>query len=166
MSVSMHRRHHRGGHKKVAKLDSVRNDINVTPLVDVCLVLLIIFMVILPMLERGKDIPGVPKTRNHFNGKDNNEPIVAIQKDGKIFVEKEPVRDLEAMKQKVQDEWNAVASRNTRNAAIDRSGENRVLIKADAEVRYNQVYPVIIALHDLGAVGVDLGTNELKDGQE
>ncbi len=152
-------------HKAPPKIDGVRNDINVTPLVDVCLVLLIIFMVILPMLERGKDVP-VPKTHHHVDGKDNNEPIVALDKSGKIYVDKAEVRDIEAMKLAVQDEWNALASRNARQNAVDRSGETRVLIKADAEVKYEKVYPVIIALHDLGAAGIDLGTTELKDGQE
>ena len=43
-------------HAAPRKLDQVRNEINVTPLVDVCLVLLIIFMVVLPMLTRGKNV--------------------------------------------------------------------------------------------------------------
>ena len=49
----------RGGMRPLPKkpvLDSVRNDINVTPLVDVCLVLLIIFMVITPMLSKGVSV--------------------------------------------------------------------------------------------------------------
>jgi len=50
-------------HAKPKQLDEVRSDINVTPLVDVCLVLLIIFMVVTPMLSRGKDVP-LPKTRH------------------------------------------------------------------------------------------------------
>src|SRR5688500_2332951 len=116
------RKHRRLRHGKPVKLDGVRNDINVTPLVDVCLVLLIIFMVLLPMMERGKDVP-IPKTNHHLDAQDNNEPIVAIDRSGKIFVEKdsEPVRDIEAMKQRVQDEWNALAARNGRTAGADRS---------------------------------------------
>ncbi|MGA0323216.1 MAG: biopolymer transporter ExbD, partial [Ilumatobacteraceae bacterium] len=43
------------------KPPEVHNEINVTPLVDVCLVLLIIFMVIMPMLQRGKEVP-LPQT--------------------------------------------------------------------------------------------------------
>ena len=64
-------------HKAPAKLDSVRNEINVTPLVDVCLVLLIIFMVILPMLARGKEVE-LPETLHHSKDKDTRQPIVAL----------------------------------------------------------------------------------------
>jgi biopolymer transport protein TolR len=162
MGASSKRRLH---HKKPAKLDSVRNDINVTPLVDVCLVLLIIFMVILPMLERGKDV-ALPRTRHHLDAQDNNEPIVAIEKNGQIYVDKTEVKDVAEMNQRVQDEWNALTARNQRTNVGDRSGESRVLVKAHAEAKYSQVYPVIIALHDLGAVGIDLGTTELKEGKE
>jgi biopolymer transport protein TolR len=167
MSAAKHKKHHRTRlvHKAPPKIDGVRNDINVTPLVDVCLVLLIIFMVILPMMERGKDVK-VPGTRHHLDAKDNNEPIVAIDTAGKIFVDKAEVPDLEAMKVAVQDEWNVLASRNAGANVEDRSGETRVLLKAAADVEYAKVYPVIIALHDMGAVGIDLGTTERKDGQE
>jgi biopolymer transport protein ExbD len=65
-----------GGRK--AKLDAIRNDINVTPLVDVVLVLLIIFMVITPLMARGREIPSLPKTRNHSQEKDKLQPVVAI----------------------------------------------------------------------------------------
>src|SRR3982751_5225270 len=103
MRASRHSKHRTLHRRPPAKLDSVRNDINVTPLVDVCLVLLIIFMVILPMLERGKDIPGLPKTAHHLDGKDNNEPIVAIDEAGRIFVDKTDVKNVKGMKAAVKD---------------------------------------------------------------
>jgi biopolymer transport protein ExbD len=148
-------------HKAPAKLDSVRNEINVTPLVDVCLVLLIIFMVILPMLTRGKEVP-LPATQNHSKDKDTRQPIVAIDQDGHIYVDKDMVKDLEAMKLAVKDEWKALEAQNqTLGEKADRKGEGRVLIKAHENVRYKQVYPVLVALHEAGAIGIDLGTNEL-----
>lgn len=151
-------------HKAPAKLDDVRNEINVTPLVDVCLVLLIIFMVIGPMLARGKDVP-LPKTEFHSEDKDNKEPIVAVDQYGKIYVDKDVVADLEEMKNKVQAEWAELAAANSRIASddVDRSGETRVLLKVDHTITYGQVYPVIMALHDMGAQGIDLGTNEKKE---
>jgi biopolymer transport protein TolR len=156
-------RHHRSRlvHKAPPKLDQVRNEINVTPLVDVCLVLLIIFMVILPMLARGKEVP-VPATFHHSKEKDSQQPIVAIDDDGKIYVDKDPVPDLEALKARMADEWKALSTRNQLSGA-DRRGEGRVLIKAATKVRYKQVHPVIMALHEAGAVGIDLGTNEAKE---
>ena len=153
-------------HKPAAKIDAVRNEINVTPLVDVCLVLLIIFMVILPMLTRGKEVP-LPQTLNHSEDKDTRQPIVAIDQDGNVFVDKTMVPDLETMKLRVKDEWKALEAKNlTLGEKADRSGENRVLIKAHENVRYKQVYPVMIALHEIHAVGIDLGTNEVDDQQK
>ncbi len=156
-------RHHRTHlvHKAPPKLDQVRNEINVTPLVDVCLVLLIIFMVILPMLARGKEVP-VPSTFHHSKEKDSQQPIVAIDEDGKLYVDKDPVPDLDALKLRIQDEWKALTQRNQLTNG-DRRGEGRVLIKASSKARYKQVHPVIMALHDAGAVGIDLGTNEAKE---
>ena len=69
---------HRRGHKvhkiRTTKLDPPKSDINVTPLVDVCLVLLIIFMVITPMMSRGKEVP-LPKTQYHFQRKDKQRML-------------------------------------------------------------------------------------------
>lgn len=78
MSGSVHVRGHRLSGGRKAKLDAIRNDINVTPLVDVVLVLLIIFMVITPLMARGREIPSLPKTRNHSQEKDKLQPVVAI----------------------------------------------------------------------------------------
>jgi biopolymer transport protein ExbD len=151
-------------HKAPPKLDQVRNEINVTPLVDVCLVLLIIFMVILPMLARGKDVP-VPQTLFHNKEKDTQQPIIAIDEDGKLYVDKELMPSLDALKGRIQDEWKALATRNQLSGADadGRRGEGRVLIKAHQKARYKQVFPVIMALHEAGAVGIDLGTNEAKE---
>jgi biopolymer transport protein TolR len=148
-------------HKKPPKLDQVRNEINVTPLVDVCLVLLIIFMVILPMLARGKEVP-VPDTLNHSKEKDSQQPIVAIDEDGKLYVDKELMPSLDALKSRIQDDWKALATQNQLVNA-DRAGEGRVLIKADERVKYKVIHPVVMALHEAGAVGIDLGTNEAKE---
>ncbi len=148
-------------HKAPPKLDQVRNEINVTPLVDVCLVLLIIFMVILPMLARGKEVP-VPQTLHHSAEKDAQQPIVAIDTNGKLYVDKEEMPNIEAMKERLKDEWKALEARNQLSGS-DRRGEGRVLIKADQDITYEKVFPVIMALHEAGASGIDLGTNEAKE---
>jgi biopolymer transport protein TolR len=149
-------------HKAPPKLDQVRNEINVTPLVDVCLVLLIIFMVILPMLARGKEVP-VPQTLHHSDQRDNQQPIVAIDEDGKLYVDKDAVPSVDAMKTRIQDEWKALTQRNQLVPNADHSGESRVLLKASLKVRYKIVHSVIMALHEAGALGIDLGTAEDKE---
>src|SRR6478609_5639630 len=76
----------------------VRSEINITPLVDVVLVLLIIFMVVTPQLEAGEsvDLPGV------FNAdakaKSKLDPItVTYSSSGKYFIEKEPLQEHELL---------------------------------------------------------------------
>lgn len=148
--------------KKAIELDSVRNEINVTPLVDVVLVLLIIMMVIGPMLARGKEVK-LPQTRYHLEPQDNHEPIVAIDQYGTFWVDKTQAKDIPEIQNLVQLEWQKlIASNKKLGEAANRSGERRVLLKISPEIRYEAAYPVIMALHDLGAEGVDLGTEELK----
>jgi biopolymer transport protein TolR len=157
-------------HRAPPKLDSVRNEINVTPLVDVCLVLLIIFMVILPMLARGKEVD-LPKTLHHSKDKDTRQPIVALFHDKLkdkwlIYVDKEAVPDVPTMKSRVEDAWKALEASNAAlGQKADRRGEKRILFKADHEATYKQVYPLVMALHEMGAVGIDLGTNERDEGK-
>ena len=138
---------------KAVHLDGVRNEINVTPLVDVCLVLLIIFMVVTPMLARGKEVP-LPKTLNHATENDKNQPIVAMDRDGQLYYDKEAMATVEQLKDRIEGAWRA-----------DPEIPTRVLFKGDKDLPYEQVYPVIIAIHELGVVSIDLGTNEQKDNE-
>jgi biopolymer transport protein TolR len=138
---------------KRAELAAVRSEINVTPLVDVCLVLLIIFMVVTPMLARGKEVP-LPLTRNHQTDSDKSQPIVAMDADGALYFDKFKVSDLDMLKTRVEEAWRA-----------DDTGaiQGKVYVKADKDLPYGKVYPLIIAMHELGVVGVDLGTNEVRE---
>lgn len=154
-------------HAKPVELDAVRNEINVTPLVDVVLVLLIIMMVIGPMLARGKEVP-LPQTRHHLEPNDNHEPIIAIDQYGKVWVDKEEVApgasQLSTIQEMVQREWQELRASNAKLAGeVDRTGEDRVLVKVSPDIPYGQVYPIIMALHELHAGGIDLGTEELKE---
>jgi biopolymer transport protein TolR len=135
---------------KPLKLDSVRNEINVTPLVDVCLVLLIIFMVVTPMLARGKDVP-LPKTLHHDTEHDKAQPVVAVDEGGQVWYAQDeaPVDSLETLKQRIQETWDA-----------DSKIPRRVFVKAHVDLPYKEIYPVIIAIHELGVPGIDLGSHE------
>jgi biopolymer transport protein ExbD len=116
------------------------NDINVTPMVDVMLVMLIIFMVITPMLSKGVSVEMV-KTRNPISlpAADKSDAVVcAITRDGKTFLGTTQTAP-EDMIQKVKD-------------LISTRLDKTVFIKADARARYEKVVDVI---ENLRAAGVD-----------
>ena len=174
----MARRHRIPPRKGAIKVEGPRSDINVTPLVDVCLVLLIIFMVIMPLLARGKEVP-LPKTRHHSEEADKNQPILAVNKKGEVFFDKDKLTVVVPVAPEVGQQgrrWalqDASILRRTLDDAWQRSEQGRaegqesvayrVFFKADKELPYGMVYPVIMELHELGVSAVDLGTNELRE---
>jgi biopolymer transport protein ExbD len=174
---------------KKPKIDQVRNEINVTPLVDVCLVLLIIFMVITPLMARGKDVP-LPETELHSEEKDKLQPVVSIGKDtktGEIKVwlagtsaqgkqelfeigrldefqmsqdGEQTIMDSEArdkLAKEVQRLWDV--SKNPES-------KGRLFMKVGADIPYEQVYPVLMAVNeDLALTSIDLGTADKRGGK-
>ena len=132
-----HRRWRLSGHKK-AMIDVVRNDINVTPLVDVMLVLLIIFMLMTLIMGRGHDVM-LPKAQNYSQEKDKMQPVVSIDSDGNLWVEKTklgPVTPatLKEMQDQVEGMWKAPKNPD---------GVGKIYLKADNTVTYIKVYPVL-----------------------
>ncbi len=83
-------------HKKrqgAIKPGGMKNEINVTPLVDVVLVLLIIFMVVTPMLHRGVKID-LPTTANHEKKQDTGEQLVVGIRDEGTYIETEKIPEV------------------------------------------------------------------------
>jgi biopolymer transport protein TolR len=127
----------------------MKSDINVTPLVDVCLVLLIIFMVITPMLQKGKPVM-LPQTDNPGKKPESDkELLVSIQADKTIFVDTKwfPDKDF-AVKMKEIGE---------------RSSNKDVLIKADSRLTYGEVKNVMRMIKDGGFEHVALITEKRGD---
>src|SRR3954469_3569352 len=86
------------------KVGSYNSDINVTPMVDVMLVLLIIFMVITPMLQKGVNVE-LAKTNNPIPMEDADKEdavLVAVERDCTVYFDTEKV-PAEALTQKVSD---------------------------------------------------------------
>ena len=127
----------------------VRSDINVTPLVDVVLVLLIIFMVITPMLQRGKHVE-LPKARHAVQNKAQGpDPMfISVTSDGKVYVEsdKQPASPDQLVE-------------SMRSAAAE---GKRVMIKADVNTDYGAVRPVLERASKAKLKGVQLAAEELK----
>jgi biopolymer transport protein ExbD/biopolymer transport protein TolR len=116
----------------------VRNDINVTPQVDVMLVMLIIFMLMTLVTGRGHDV-SLPVASQFTLEKDQRQPVVAVDLAGNLWVDKEKlgpvtVASLSEMDTKVQGLW-----RDPSRA----EGVGRIYLKADHGVDYAKVYPVL-----------------------
>ena len=131
----------------------VMADINVTPMADIMIVLLIIFMVITPMLQKGVDVK-LPTAGNTKEKKDEPKTItVAIKKDtstflGGVRVEKQP--DLVGLlKEKLED----VAE-----------GNRVVYLKADAELPYSEVMKVMDLCREAGVDEVALIADRKVEG--
>jgi len=153
-----HRRWRLSGHKK-AMIDVVRNDINVTPLVDVMLVLLIIFMLMTLIMGRGHDVI-LPKAHNYSQEKDKMQPVVSVDIDGNLWIEKNklgPVNTgtLKEMADQIDAMW---------KAPKNPEGVGRIYLKADDKVEYAKVYPVLEYMNKVMSVqSVDLAIAKDSD---
>jgi len=125
-------------------------DINVTPMVDVMLVMLIIFMVITPMLSKGVSVDLV-KTRNPIAMADADKEdaiLVAVTRDGKVFLGTTPVPAAD-LPGKVKD------------LLTDRL-DKTCYIKSDSRARYEKVVEVVDNLRSAGVDQLGLITDSMK----
>ena len=126
----------------------VKNAINVTPLVDVVLVLLIIFMVVTPMLQRGKDVH-LPKAHVTEKEKKESDPlVVSMTADRSVWVESIVVKD-DVLEEKVTQE-------------LTREAGRRVLLKGDDKLNVGDVRRVMDHIKHAGASSVELAIEEVK----
>ena len=124
--------------------EGVLADINVTPLVDVMLVLLIIFMITAPMLHQGVDVQ-LPKAEAEALQMAVEDPLVlSINRDGIIYIKDEPVNSSQIVERLLP--------------IIELRGDDAVFLKADAELPYGSVMEVLDLLNRGGVVRVGLVT--------
>ena len=127
----------------------VKSDINVTPLVDVMLVLLIIMMLVAPMLQQGVAVR-LPTAANTVDKPETQEQtVLAISKDKSFYLNAKPVTEGE------------MATRL--NEILENKKEKIVLIKADEEVEYSAVMTVMDQLRNAGIEDIGLITEPKKD---
>ncbi len=138
---------------KLMKAPPVVSDINVTPMVDVMLVLLIIFMVITPMLSKGVNVNKV-NTYNAIKMADADKEdavLIAITRDGKVFLS--PGNSL------VQPDQLGSKVKDLQQNRSDKT----VYIKADARARFASVTDVIDNLRTAQVDQIGLITEEIKN---
>ncbi|HEX6505382.1 MAG TPA: biopolymer transporter ExbD [Terriglobales bacterium] len=128
----------------------VNSNINVTPMVDVMLVLLIIFMVITPMLQKGVsvDLAKVNSPAAMPDADKEDALIVAVMRDGKLFFGNDRV-EADQLTQKIKDR---LANR------VDK----RVYVRADARAKYGSVVEVVDNVRAAGVDDLGLLTDQRK----
>jgi len=133
--------------KKATAPDPVA-DINVTPMVDVMLVLLIIFIVITPMLSKGISVD-MAKANNPMAMQDADKEdavLVAVARDGKVYLGTDQMSP-EALPPKVKD-------------LLTNKLNKTVYVRADARARYERVVDVVDNLRAAGVDNIGLLTEE------
>lgn len=116
----------------------LKSDINVTPLVDVMLVLLIIMMIVAPLLQKGAPVRLPTAVNSVDKPETQGQTVVAITANGEYYVDGLPIPDTE-LQQRVRD-------------ILDTKTEKIVLIKGDEDAPYGRVME---AMDDLRAIGVE-----------
>ena len=124
----------------------MKSDINVTTLVDVCLVLLIIFMVVTPMLQKGKAVMLPQTERPDKKPESDKELLISVQADKTIFIDTKwfPDKEFAAKMREFGD----------------RSSNKDVLIKADQRLNFGDVKHVMGMVKDAGFEHVGLITEK------
>ncbi len=126
------------------KSGGMNSEINITPLADVMLVLLIIVMLIAPLLQKGVNVT-MPEAANTSDKPDNDEQtVLAVTADGRYYVDQVETSETEML--------------NSINSALERKLERIILIKADQEAQYSNVMNVLDRLQRAGIEDVGLIT--------
>jgi TolR protein len=135
---------HQRWHSSLGKLtgQSLNSEINVTPLVDVCLVLLIIFMVVTPMLQKGVPV-NLPITEEPEKTPDTDKQLqISVKADGSVYLGQTVVR-----KEQVQSELESIHQRTP---------DREIAVKGDKLVKYGAVLDVLKACREVGFNNVGL----------
>jgi biopolymer transport protein TolR len=126
----------------------VKSDINVTPLVDVMLVLLIIMMLVAPLLQQGVSVRLPTATNTTDHPETQGQTVIAIAPNKDLYLNAKPIRESE-LAMKVTEQ-------------LESQKEKVVLIKADEEVEYSAVMSVMDQLRQAGIEDIGLITASKK----
>jgi biopolymer transport protein TolR len=117
------------------KDEEVKSEPNVVPLCDVLLVLLIIFMVVTPLVQKGFDLR-LPTALNTIQMPDNPEVVLSIRRDGSLFVNQDPAT-METLQTMLEE-------------AFMSASEKKLYVKADENLEYGLIVDVILVVKNAG----------------
>jgi biopolymer transport protein TolR len=123
------------------------SEINVTPLVDVMLVLLIIFMVTAPMLQTGIDVE-LPDTRNVKEVDPEQRVVISISRQGEIYYGSDVVN---------------IKNIQARLAKDAKSPKDSIFLRADKDVKWNSIVSVIDTIRGAGFTEIKLVTKPFQE---
>ncbi len=128
--------------------DSLMSEINVTPFVDVMLVLLIIFMVTAPMMIQGVDV-SLPEATSGPLTSDKEQLVISINKTSEIFINDLPVA-IDFLKEKMEK-------------ILETRSSREVFLKADKSISYGMVVRVMSEVKGAGVEKLGMITEPLSD---
>jgi biopolymer transport protein ExbD/biopolymer transport protein TolR len=135
------------------RTQSALSDINITPLVDVVLVLLLIFMLTAPVLQSGVEV-AVPQTRS-VNQLTEQHTVVTIDKDQNVFLQDKPVNihDLPRLLEE------------TAGRDGERAGKRVIYVRADQKVPFGAFASVMDAVKQAGITNISIVTRPLDENR-
>jgi biopolymer transport protein TolR len=126
-------------------------DINVTPLVDVMLVLLIIFMIAAPMLHQGIEVALPSADARDLPLRVENPLVISVNRDGVVYLEDTPVHPSQLVERLLP--------------LIEARGDDTVFIKGDRDVPYGNVVELLDVLQQGGITTLGMVTEKRRDGR-
>lgn len=129
------------------RFGTMMSEINVVPLVDVVLVLLIIFMITAPMLQMGVDVE-LPKTTTKPMPTEEERLVVTLTKERKVFID-----NYEIPREQVGDRFKTL---------LDRRMNREVFLRADQSVPYGEVMALMGVLRESGVEKLGMVTEPLE----
>jgi biopolymer transport protein ExbD len=128
--------------------DDIVSGINVTPLVDVCLVLVIIFMVTAPLLNDPVIKVQLPKAHTK-EGEEKEKITITLGKDGRMALEHKEFSSIDALEQELK-------------GRLAESDSKLVILRADADALHGRLVDLMAKAKDAGALSLTIATEQKK----
>lgn len=129
--------------------EGVLSDINVTPLVDVMLVLLVVFMITAPMLHQGVEV-ALPRAEAENLEADVEDPLIlSVNRDGLVYLKEDPIHDSQLVERLLP--------------IVESRSDKSVFLKGDKDVPYGRIVEILDLLRQGGIERIGMITEQKRD---